>query len=70
VVTITAEQALKHGWDYLYGHDDDCPLYKPGLLRRYDSECDCCTFEWDSDTIEVLVDIIFRAIPDYEIKEG
>lgn len=59
---VTPEEAITNMWDYLYGHRDECPLYKPGLRHNSEMECDC-PYEWDSDTIEVVADIINQAVP-------
>lgn len=63
----TPEQAITQAWDYLFGHDLDCPRYVPGL--RVDESDDCgCGDDWDSDTIEVVVDILREGLPDGFIK--
>lgn len=54
----TAEERIAQAWDYMYGHDGECALYQPGLRLEDEDECGC-SYEWDSETIEIVSEILF-----------
>lgn len=60
---MDAIETISAIWDYLYGHYSECPLYLPGRRLTEDDDCDC-VFEWSSDTIEVVADMVVQAIPE------